>query len=183
MFQTIESSPSPVLGFMLLGGSVNGAQVRDIRLANELHRRGFPVHVWWIVDRPKDSPLDAGIPQKWLCHSFRYATGRVSGVLETIGRLSWRILSDRARSSLAQRIPWLVAGTLRGLIKVVCDGVEADSRLIRRFAHELTTAGVTHLTGTIEILGVLRRRRESMSPIRYRHSSSFKAMKRTLRMR
>lgn len=142
----------PCFGFVLLGGSLNGAQIRDIRLANELHRRGYPVRVWWVVDRPHSSPLDSEIPDQWLFHSFRYATGRVSPTLDLAGRLSSRFLSDSLRSALAQRIPWLVGGTLRGMIQVVCRGVESDRGLIRHFARELTDAGVTHLMETVEIL-------------------------------
>lgn len=143
---------APSFGFVLLGGSLNGAQIRDIRLANELHRRGYPVRVWWVVDRPHSSPLDAEIPEHWLFHSFRYATGRVSPSLDLAGKLSCRFLSDSLRSALAQRIPWLVGGTLRGLIQIVCRGVETDPGLIRRFASELTEGGITHLMETVEIL-------------------------------
>lgn len=35
-----EPGSAPVFGFLLLGGTLNGAQIHDIRLANELHRRG-----------------------------------------------------------------------------------------------------------------------------------------------
>jgi hypothetical protein len=160
--------PKAVFGFVLLGGSLNGAQIRDIRLANELHRRGYPVVAWWVVDRPDVSPLDDGIEERWLFHSFRYATGRPSGLLDTAGRLTCRVLNDRIRSAIAQKIPWLVAGTLRGIIRQVCQGVESDPRLIRRFARELTETGVTHLTETIEILApfVEAARKLATHPIR-----------------
>jgi glycosyltransferase involved in cell wall biosynthesis len=141
-----------VFGFVLLGGSINGAVIHDIRLANELHRRGYPVRVWWVVDRPDISPLSDGIPERWLFHSFRYATGAVSSFLDCFGKLACGVVSERRRSALAQRVPWFVAGTLRGLIKFVCAGVESDPRLIRGFARELTQAKVTHVLETIEIL-------------------------------
>lgn len=148
----LKSPRSTVFGFVFLGGSVNGAQIHEVRLANELHRRGFPVHAWWIVDKPDRSPLTPGIPERWLFHSFRYATGRVSGMLDTIGKCTSSVMSERWRSALSQRIPWMVAGTLRGMIKVVCEGVHTDQRLIRRFARELTDAGVTHTLQTIELM-------------------------------
>lgn len=147
-----RSAGTPRFGFVLLGGSLNGAQIRDIRLANELHRRGYPVRVWWVVDRPRSSPLNAEIPERWLFHSFRYATGRVSASLDLAGKVSCRLLSDNLRSALAQRIPWLVGGTLRGLIKIVCRGAETDPALIRHFARELTQERITHLMETVEIL-------------------------------
>jgi glycosyltransferase involved in cell wall biosynthesis len=137
---------------VFLGGSVNGAQILEVRLANELHRRGFPVHVWWVVDKPDQSPLTPGIPEKWLFHSFRYATGRTSSTMDIIGRLTSSVLSERWRSTLSQRIPWTVAATLRGMIKTVCEGVHTDQRLIRHFARELTDAGVTHTLQTVELM-------------------------------
>lgn len=152
MFPMLNDSRPTVFGFVFLGGSVNGAQILEVRLANELHRRGFPVHAWWIVDKPDRSPLTPGIPERWLFHSFRYATGRISGVLDAIGKLTGTVLGERYRSVLSQRIPWVVAGTLRGMIKIVCDGVHTDQRLLRRFGRELTDAGVTHTLQTIELM-------------------------------
>src|ERR1700743_488692 len=96
---------SPVFGFVFLGGSVNGAQILEVRLANELHRRGFPVHVWWVVDRPDRSTLAAGISERWLFHTFRYATGRTSGMLDALGRLTTSLVKERWRNVLSQRIP------------------------------------------------------------------------------
>lgn len=142
----------PVFGFLFLGGSVTGAQIHEVRLANELHRRGFEVHAWWAVDKPDQSPLSPGISERWLFHTFRYATGRTSGTLDAIGRLTNSMLSERWRSKLSQRIPWMVAGTLRGLIKAVCQDVNHDRGLIRRFARELTETQVTHTLQTIELL-------------------------------
>lgn len=142
----------PVFGFLFLGGSVTGAQIHEVRLANELHRRGFPVHAWWAVDRPDKSPLSPGISERWLFHTFRYATGRASGTLDAIGRLTNSMINERWRSKLSQRIPWMVAGTLRGLIKTVCRDVSTDRGLIRRFARELTETQVTHTLQTIELL-------------------------------
>src|SRR4249920_448511 len=72
----VRREPSPAFGFILVGGALTGAQVRDVRLANELVRRGYPVHVWWAFDWPRDGRLDPAIEQRWLFSSPRY-----SGVL------------------------------------------------------------------------------------------------------
>ncbi|MEI8383021.1 MAG: glycosyltransferase family 4 protein [Planctomycetota bacterium] len=158
-----------VFGFLLLGGTLNGAQIHDIRLANELHSRGYRVCVWWVVERPKSSPLNPGIEERFLFHSFRYAAGRISPVLDQLGKLSCWLLSDKVRSAISRKIPWCVSGTLRGLIKVVCQGVESDPKLIRRLAHELTNSRVTHLIGTIEILGLFAKaaREHVPHPLKY----------------
>lgn len=175
--RTVPSDPcadgTPVFGFILIGGSLTGAQVRDIRLANELHRRGHQVHVWWAIDRPKTSSLDPGISQRWLFHSFRYAVGGTSGMLDACGRWSSRMLGDRFRSALAQAIPWLVSGTLRGVIRAVCAGVESDRRLIRRFARELTEAGVTHLLPTLEFFAPFAAAARALVPHRLRYLVTF----------
>lgn len=155
-------------GFVLLGGSLNGAQIRDIRLANELHRRGYPVRVWWVVDRPRSSPLNPEIPASWLFHSFRYATGRVSPALDLAGKVTGRLLGDKLRSALSQRIPWLVGGTLRGLIRIVCSGVETDPSLIRRFARQLTRERISHLMETVELLAPFAEAAKALVPHRLR---------------
>ncbi len=164
-----EPGSAPVFGFLLLGGTLNGAQIHDIRLANELHRRGYRVCIWWVVERPWSSPLDPGIEERFLFHSFRYASGRISPFLDQLGKFSCWLLSDKVRSTISQKIPWCVSGTLRGMIKVVCQGVESDSKLIRRLAQELTTAQVTHLIGTIEILGLFAKaaRERAAQPLKY----------------
>ena len=66
-------SSEPVFGFVLFGGPLTGALVRDIRLANELAERGFAVHVWWAMDRADSPPLHPSIREHWLFHALRYA--------------------------------------------------------------------------------------------------------------
>ena len=43
--------PQPVFAFVALtSGSYEGAIIRDMRLANELHARGFRVHIYWMME-------------------------------------------------------------------------------------------------------------------------------------
>jgi hypothetical protein len=65
----------PALGFVLLGGSLSGALVRDVRLANECARRGYDVHVWWAIDQQKTAGLLPQIKTK-LIHFLVTVTGR-----------------------------------------------------------------------------------------------------------
>jgi len=82
----------PVFGFILLGGPISGALIRDIRLANELARRGFGVHIWWAMDRSDALELDERIGRHWLFHGLRYwrsgspLDGRLLGLREAVGR-------------------------------------------------------------------------------------------------
>lgn len=150
-----RGEPSPVFGFILVGGALVGAQVRDIRLANELVRRGYPVHVWWAFDQPHDQRLDPAISQRLLFTASRY-----SGWIGTwatndfFGRLANRFLTDRLRAWITQNYPNFMDKQMRAIINLACAGVETDTQLIRQFAAELTELGVTHLFPNLEILAL-----------------------------
>jgi glycosyltransferase involved in cell wall biosynthesis len=141
-----------VFGFVLLGGALSGALIRDMRLANELADRGWPVHVWWVMDRPWASPLRSDISQHWLFHALRYAGRHGSDVADAAGRLLSRIYRDKKRLRTVQKRPQLLERMMQGLVRRVCDSVEQDRRPIRRFAEELSEAGVTHLLPMLAIL-------------------------------
>ncbi len=148
----ITRSTAPVFGFVLFGGPLSGALVRDIRLANNLADRGFAVHVWWAMDRQRTPALRPNIQQHWLFHSFRYLFNRRSGHRDRIGRALTAVFRDKNRSRTAQARPWLLDALMRGMIHRVCEGVETDPALVRRFARQINEAGVTHL---LPMLGVL----------------------------
>lgn len=150
---TRDGTPAPAFGFLLFGGALAGAQVSHIRLANELARRGYRVHVWWTMDRPHQSPLDPAISESWL-----FSAGRFSGLFsnaaldDLIGRCVCRMTPDAMRHRLLQQNPAFFNWILRGLIRGVCLGVGDDRALIRRFAAEVTQRGVTHILPTLECL-------------------------------
>jgi glycosyltransferase involved in cell wall biosynthesis len=144
-----------VFGFILVGGTLVGAQVRDIRLANELVRRGYPVHVWWAFDWPRNAGLDPAIEQRWLFSSSRY-----SGFMGTrlandaVGHLARNLLSDGARNWIVQNYPDFMGKQMRAIIQLACAGVDGDRPLIRRFAAELSQRKVTHLLPNLEMLSL-----------------------------
>jgi glycosyltransferase involved in cell wall biosynthesis len=145
--------PSPAFGFILVGGALSGAQVRDVRLANELVRRGYPVHAWWAMDRPKTNPLNLSIPQHWLFNAARYGGWLPQAALDDhVGRWISRLTSDRWRQQFVQRFPAILDRQLHGLIRAVCAGVAQDQRLIRRFAADLSRMNITHLVPNLECL-------------------------------
>ncbi len=145
----------PVFGFVLVGGALVGAQVRDIRLANELVRRGYPVHVWWAFDRPRDGRLDPAIQQRWLFSSPRYSGVLVNRRLnDVVGRLVCGMLSDGLRNWIVQNYPDFMGKQMRAIIDVACAGVERDRALIHGFAAELSQTKVTHLLPTLEMLSL-----------------------------
>lgn len=148
-----EVSGSPAFGFLIIGGAVAGAQVRDVRLANELARRGYPVHVWWAMDRPKQSPLKYGITERWLFNAGRYGGLLKLGAADDhIGRWISRFSPDSTRQRLLQAFPSFLQRQLCELMRCICTGVENDMGLIAHFARELTELGVTHMLPTLECL-------------------------------
>lgn len=147
------SQPAPCFGFLLVGGALVGAQVRDIRLANEVSRRGYPVHAWWALDRPRCSALDPTISQRWLFNAARYGGWlHIPALDDLVGRCLSGIMTDSYRQHVFQKFPAFLDRQLRELIRAVCAGVGRDQRLIRRFGKELTQAGVTHMLPNIECL-------------------------------
>ncbi|MHC4766234.1 MAG: glycosyltransferase family 4 protein [Planctomycetota bacterium] len=162
-----------VFGFVLFGGPLSGALVRDVRLANELAGRGWPVHAWWVMDRPLESPLVPEIGEHWLFHGFRYVRPRGSNVAEAIGRFMSRTYRDKKRMRTAQKRPGLLERVMRGLVQRVCMSVEGDRRAVRRFAGELSEAGVTHLLPMLAILCPWAAAARALVPQRLRYLVTF----------
>ncbi|HEX4070609.1 MAG TPA: glycosyltransferase family 4 protein [Planctomycetaceae bacterium] len=147
-----SSVERPVFGFILMGGAHVGATVRDVRLANELVRRGYPIHAWWALDQPDASDLDPRIPQRLLFHAMRYRlAGRPSRFLDRSGRLMNQIVSYQARAAWSQWFGVVRQGVMRGLLRRVCAGIENDRSLIKSFARQISDAGVTHFLPTLEM--------------------------------
>ena len=151
---TKDKNPSePVFGFLLFGGPLSGALIRDIRLANELASRGYSVHVWWAVDRRESAPLHADIRQRWLFHGLRYShSARGSRHAENCGRLMSHYFHEKNRQREVQKRRKLLDRVMTGLVRRVCDSVEGDQRLIRRFAASVADAGVTHMLPMLAVL-------------------------------
>jgi glycosyltransferase involved in cell wall biosynthesis len=143
----------PVFGFVLLGGALTGALVAHVRLANELARRGYPVHAWWAMDRPVCSPLRGILTERWLFNSTRYGGfSRLRSIDDLVGRHGSRLFGDALRNALIQKVPLFFHRQIREFIRAFCTGVETDRRLIHRFARQLTRLRVTHVLPTIECL-------------------------------
>jgi glycosyltransferase involved in cell wall biosynthesis len=135
-----------------LGGAVSGALVRDIRLANELADRGYEVHAWWAMDRPRQSPLRPSIREHWLFHGARFAGHGPAGLKDLAGRTVSRLATDQKRAHTIQKRPEVLARLMHGLLGRVCDGVEGDRRLVARFARQVAESGVTHMLPMLELL-------------------------------
>jgi glycosyltransferase involved in cell wall biosynthesis len=135
----------PVFGFLAFtSGSFEGAIIRDMRLANALHRRGYAVRVYWMMERNPEL-VDAGIPQSHLATGLRYYAERPGRVMDLAGRVAAKLWDAKRRRRFTQERPELVARLLSNFCRAICDG---DPRLSRAIATACKRDGVTHLLPT-----------------------------------
>jgi glycosyltransferase involved in cell wall biosynthesis len=138
--------PNPVFAFLALtSGSYEGAIVRDMRLANALHRRGFKVIIYWAMETNRQL-ADPGIPQHTLFRGFRYLGKKPSSMLDRLGALAGVYPAQRRRRFMQQH-PQMVSGPLTNFVRNMCDGAD-DPALVRRLVDFMARDGVTHLLPT-----------------------------------
>ncbi len=147
------SSSSAVIGIALLGGPLTGAMLRDLRLANDLARRGYPVHLFWAMDLNRTAHIDPAIEQHWLFHGARLV-GWPPALSEALGRLSSRIANDKSRANFLQDRSNLYDRVLRRLTGLLCDGVQSRPAIVQRYARKLQQLGITHLCSGLGMLGM-----------------------------
>ncbi len=149
-------NPNPTFAFVTVGsGSYIGSTVRDLTLANALHRRGFKVVVYWMLECNPNLVAD-GIPQRMLCHGTRYQFRRPSEFLDRIiGWLLFRIpLHHRTR--FVQRLgDDYIDRLLQNLIRSLYESREADAALSRRLHNYTLADGVSHLMMSFGAIGPL----------------------------
>ena len=137
----------PVFAFLAFtSGSYEGAIIRDMRLANDLHRRGFKVHVYWLMERNPEL-VDRGIPQSILARGLRYQFRKPSTLADTTGRLFYLFPPARRRLFVSQH-PDYMFRLMGNLMHVIADGGRSDPRLLDRLESFLVRDKVTHLLPT-----------------------------------
>src|SRR5258706_9223138 len=93
--------PKPVFAFLAFtSGAYEGAIIRDMRLANALHRRGYRVFIYWMMERNAEL-VDRGIRQRVLCNGMRFQFERPSGLMDVAGR-ALRIMPAARRRRFMQ---------------------------------------------------------------------------------
>jgi glycosyltransferase involved in cell wall biosynthesis len=144
---TPPSGKSPVLAFLAFtSGSYEGAIIRDMRLANELHRRRYKVQIYWMMEKNPEL-IDRGIPQRVLARGLRYHFRTPSGFLDKLGKIFGIFPLARRRLFLNQH-PDYVARVMGNLMQVICDGGRSDTKLVDRLEEFLIRDEVTHLLPT-----------------------------------
>ena len=147
--------PTPSFAIVTMGsGDYLGSTVRDLALANALHRRGYKVAVYWMMEANADL-ADQGIAQRMLCHGTRFHFRRPSGLLDQgLGRLlflfprSLRVRAIQASSGYVDRL-------LRNLVGSLYGRPGGDPGLARRLRRFLARDGVSHLMMSFASLGPL----------------------------
>jgi glycosyltransferase involved in cell wall biosynthesis len=141
----------PTFAFLAFtSGSFEGAIIRDMRLANSLHQRGYKVFVYWMMERNSEL-LDRGIIQRVLCRGLRYHFKKPSRITDTLGRFL-AIFPPRRRREFLQRHPDYVDRLLLNLTRAICDGGSGDPGLVQRLRSFIQRDGITHLLPTFAML-------------------------------
>jgi glycosyltransferase involved in cell wall biosynthesis len=138
------SSPSVFAFLAFTSGSYEGAIIRDMRLANELHRRGFKVVVYWYMENNRDL-LSPQIPQRILVGSLRYLRPKPSTFSELL-EYPVKIIPPARRRRFMQQHPAMVARGLTSFVNSMCDG--SDPVPAQRLEKFMAMDGVTHLFPT-----------------------------------
>ncbi len=142
----IGTRPAPVFAILALtSGALEGAVLRDLHLARALHRRGFKVFVYWMMER-LPWRLDRGIRQRVLLRGLRYYPARRSPILEGASRVL-DLVGHRLRRRFVFRRPSLIARLLRNYLAEACRE-QPDPGLARRLERLLRADGITHLLPT-----------------------------------
>ncbi|HEY1921426.1 MAG TPA: glycosyltransferase family 4 protein [Tepidisphaeraceae bacterium] len=142
---------APVFGFLIFtAGSYEGAAVRDTRLANALHRRGYKVVVYWFMEsNPK--MVDAGITQRFLLRGGRYMGSKPSGAMEMLGWMIQQLYPRKRRLRFMQEHPDFLSSLLEHLVVSMCDSKKDPGPAIR-LEKLMARDGVTHLMPTFVMI-------------------------------
>jgi glycosyltransferase involved in cell wall biosynthesis len=145
----------PTFAFVTIGnGSYLGSTVRDITLANALHRRGFKVAVYWMLECNPDLVAD-GIRQRMLCRATRYRFRRPSEFLDRIIGSLLYLIPLRLRVRLAQNFPGFIDRLLVNLIRSLYETPNPDRFLVKRLLKYLALDEVDHLMMSFGSIGPL----------------------------
>lgn len=144
-------------GFAILtmgSGDYLGSTVRDLTLANALHRRGFKVVIYWMMETNREL-ADPGIEHRMLCHGTRYHFQRPSELLDRVLGAALFLLPKRLRVRAVQKKIGYVDRLLANLVRSLYAEPEPDPALAQRLAGMIAADGVSHLLVSFGTLGPL----------------------------
>lgn len=145
----------PSFAILTMGsGDYLGSTVRDLTLANALHRRGFKVVIYWMMETNREL-ADPGIEHRMLCHGTRYHFQRPSELLDRVLGAALFLLPKRLRVRAVQKRTGYVDRLLANLVRSLYAGAVPDPVLARRLAGMIATDRVSHLLVSFGTLGPL----------------------------
>lgn len=151
----MQNDESPRIAILTMGsGDYLGSTVRDLTLANALHRRGFPVTIYWMMESNREL-ADAGIAHRMLCHGTRYHFRRPSELLDRVLGRALFLLPKRLRVRAVQRRAGYVDRLLANLMRSLYGQPRPDPALARRLAGMIEADRVSHLMVSFGTLGPL----------------------------
>jgi len=140
--------PQPVFAFLAFtSGAYEGAIIRDMRLANALHRRGYRVVIYWMMEQNREL-VDRGITQRILCSGMRFQFQKPSVLMDRLGRVL-NLMPQPRRRRFMQEHPDYVNRLMTNCCRAICDG---DPALTRRLEKFMQLDGVTHLLPTFAMI-------------------------------
>jgi len=146
---------NPTFAFVTIGsGSYLGSTVRDLTLANSLHKRGFKVIIYWMLEN-NAALVAEGVEQRMLCYGTRYQFKRPSQLLDRLLGPMLFALPRRVRTAVTQNIPGFVDRLLSHLVQSLFSQNDPDPGLARRLARFVKADGVSHLMMSFGTLGPL----------------------------
>lgn len=146
---------APNFAILTMGsGDYLGSTVRDLTLANALHRRGFKVIIYWMMECNREM-ADPGIEHRMLCHGTRYHFARPSDLLDRVLGPALFLLPKRLRVRAVQKRAGYVDRLLGNLIRSLYADTAADRTLAQRLANFITGDRISHLMVSFGTLGPL----------------------------
>jgi len=159
--------------FVTIGtGSYLGSTVRDLTLANSLHRRGYKVVIYWMLDW-NPALADPGIEHRLLCHGTRYHFRRPSAFMDRVVGSAAFLLPPSLRMRMAQSLSGYVDRLLGNLVGALHATPESDAGLVRRLRRFIDRDGITHLMMSFGSIGVLALAAKRQSGLAFDYSLTF----------
>jgi glycosyltransferase involved in cell wall biosynthesis len=145
----------PSFAIVTMGsGDFLGSTVRDLALANALHRRGYKVAVYWMMEENQEMAAPE-IRQRTLCHGTRYHFKRPSELLDRVLGSALFLLPKKLRVKIVQGRNGYVDRLLGNLVSSLYGQPAGDPALARRLLRYIAADQVSHLVLSFASLGPL----------------------------
>jgi glycosyltransferase involved in cell wall biosynthesis len=137
-----------------------------------LHRRGFKVFVYWMLERNEEL-VDNGITQRVLCNAMRWQFRRPSAAMDLLGRSMNRLPAYMRRNSFRLFPTFWLDMLMSNFISALCAGIEKDRGLISRLEKFIARDGVTHLLPTFAMICPIAQAAKARGKVSFNYLATF----------